>query len=195
MTSNFRIPARPATFLLLAFAAACAERTPAPTPDAAAIDTTVLAADADSARALAVPDGCDELADHFLAVQPVRSELLATLGPPDSIASRTQENRHTPGVVDTLFDVFYPGLHVSIHTPGGGADLPSRVVVRDNRYLAYPRIGIGAAADSVIAVLGEPAPDGDDVLSYNCTMVVDQPVRFHLADGRVARITIEYYVD
>ncbi|HEX6308649.1 MAG TPA: hypothetical protein VFZ69_10705 [Longimicrobiales bacterium] len=195
MNRNPRTMAGWTALLLLPLAAACAERQPAPPAAGGAPDTAAVAAPFDSARSLALPDGCDELADHILAVQPTREALLAAFGPPDSSASRTQPNRHTPGVTDTLFDVFYPGLQVGIHTPGGGADLPVRVVVGDNRYLAYPRIGIGAPADSVVAVLGEPAPGEEGVLTYNCTMVVDQPVRFLLAGDRVARITIEYYVD
>lgn len=177
--------------------AACAERPPAGElePGTAPEDAIDTAAALDSARALALPDNCDELADHVLAVHPTREAMLAAYGPPASLTSTTQPNRHNPAVTDTLYEVHYPGLQVSIHTPGGGADLPSGVIVEDNRYLAYPRIGIGAYADTVIAVLGPPHGDDATVLTYNCTMAVDQPVHFDLADGRVRRVRIEYYVD
>lgn len=179
--------------LLVTFALACAEPQPATDATPAASDDVPAAVGGD--RLTALPDGCDELADHILAVHPTRAALRQAFGDPDSTASRAVPNRHNPSVTDTLFDVFYRGLRVNIHTPGGGADLPVLVVVEDNQYLAYPRIGIGAHVDSVRAVLGAPGEDTGEMLVYNCEMAVDQPVRFDIADNHVRRITIEYYVD
>jgi hypothetical protein len=168
--------------------------------DTGAPDTTASALPgggpaADSLRAVALPASCDDLAGSILAADPTRAALLAQYGRPDSTHSETQPNRHAAGVIDSLFDVHYPGLRVSVHKPGGGGDLPSRAEIGDNRYLAYPRIGIGAPADSVVAALGPGADGGADVLTYDCGMGAGQPVRFHLENGRVTRITIDFYVD
>jgi hypothetical protein len=69
------------------------------------------------------------------------------------------------------------------------------VTVRDNRYLAYPDIGMATPAARVTAALGAPTRRRDDMLIYDCDAVVEQPVSFRIVDGRVAGIEISYYVD
>jgi hypothetical protein len=154
-------------------------------------------AEAEAARAEALPPGCEALEQTLLRFEPTRAALANRVGPPDSMELVTQPNRHVEGVTDSLFTIYYPGLVAGVHKPGGGEDLVSHVSVTDNRYLAFPRIGIGAQQDSVIAALGPPTEGRADgsVLTYNCGMGPDQPVTFHLQGGRVSRITIEYYVD
>jgi hypothetical protein len=166
------------------------EHRPADSPDTAD-------AEAEAARAEALPPGCDALEETLLRFAPTRAALASRMGPADSVELVTQPNRHVAGVTDSLFTIHYPGLVAGVHKPGGGSDLVSHVAVTDNRYLAFPRIGIGAQRDSVISALGPPAEGQADgsVLTYNCGMGPDQPVMFHIQDGRVSRITIEYYVD
>ena len=174
--------------------AACAPERPSAGPPSEASTQEAPPDATGGAPASALPEGCQGLERSLLQTAPTRAELRARFGEPDSIAAVTVPNRHVEGVTDTLFTVHYPALIVSIHTPGGGDDLPSSVQVDDNRYVAFPRIGIGAAADSVIAALGEPTRRDPDGLVYDCGEV-EQPVRFELADGRVRRIAIAYYVD
>lgn len=133
----------------------------------------------------------------LLAPGRTRSEIAERLGPPDSTLSRVVPNRHVPGVRDTLFELYYPGLRAGIHHPGGGRDLLASVEVTSDRHLRYPRLGIGAAREEVRAALGPPSEEEGDALTYLCAscQAVEEPVTFFFEDGRVARILFSYYVD
>jgi hypothetical protein len=152
---------------------------------------------AEASRGEALPAGCEGLAETILRFEHTRANLVRHMGPADTVEATAHPNRHVPGVTDSLFTIHYPGLVAGVHKPGGGEDLVSHVAVTDNRYLAFPRIGIGAQQDSVMAALGLPTEGQTDgsALTYNCGMGPDQPVTFHLQDNRVSRITVEYYVD
>lgn len=146
-------------------------------------------------RGGALPATCDDLAAVMLDPVPMRDRLQSRFGPADSLEVTTQPNRHLEGVTDSIFTVHYPGLTVRLHKPGGAEALVSHVTVGDNRYLAFPRIGIGAPEDSVVAALGPPTDRTTHRLTYSCGIGAEQPVHFELDRGRVARVTIDYYVD
>lgn len=138
---------------------------------------------------------CEGLERSILRTETTRAALSAAYGPPDSTRSWTEPNRHVPEAIDSLFVVHYPGLEVQIRRPPSGDDLTSHVSIRENRYLSEPSVGIGAPADQVMSVLGEPGSRGEDRLVYDCGPHTEQPVTFWLADGTVERIEISYYVD
>jgi hypothetical protein len=142
-----------------------------------------------------LPDGCEGLEYSILRTAPNRAALARTFGEPDSLHADTEPNRHVPDATDSLFTVFYPGITVDIRKPAGG-DMATHVDLRDNRYIAFPAIGVGASATRVAEALGEPTRRTNYSLVYDCGMHVEQPVTFHL-DGRgvVDRIAIDYYVD
>ena len=152
-------------------------------------------ADETPATSTALPAGCAGLERTLLTFEPERAGLRTAFGAPDSVVAHAVPNRHVPGVIDTLFTLRYPGLTVEIHKPGEGHDLAAGVTVEDNRYIAFPRIGIGAPADSVTALLGAPTSRKAQSLIYDCGEEVNQPVTFEVQNGRVQRIVISYYVD
>lgn len=158
-------------------------------PDSA---PTAPVSEADSA---AVPAGCDDLHYEILQVPPTRQAFAARFGRPDSVISTVEPNRHVLDAVDSLFTVYYPGLIMDIRTPTGARDMATVVRLDDNRYLAYPGIGVGTAASRVREVLGEPHEEGAGYLRYQCSEAVEQPVTFRIAAGRVSAIRIDYYVD
>jgi hypothetical protein len=125
------------------------EHQPAEDPDTADVQ-------AEAARSEALPPGCEELAETLLRFAPTRAGLANRLGAADRVELVTQPNRHVEGVTDSLFTIYYPGLVAGVHKPGGGEDLVSHVALTDTRYVAFPRIGIGAQQDSVMAALGPP---------------------------------------
>lgn len=138
---------------------------------------------------------CEALGVRILRLHPTRAALAEAYGPPDSVRATAEPNRHVPGATDSLFAVHYPGLEVHIRTPAGARDLVSDVVVRDGRYIADPRLGPGADAASVRAALGEPGEQADEQWTYECGTHVENPVTFEFRAGRVAAISIGYYVD
>jgi hypothetical protein len=158
-----------------------------------AIGTTDTSTSTDSPAR--VPLTCDDLHDEILKVPATRQAFSAEFGRPDSVISSVEPNRHVPDAVDSLFVVHYPGLVMDIRTPEGARDMAAHVRVDDNRYLAYPAIGIGATAERIEEVLGEPRERGDGYLTYQCGIGAEQPVRFSISDGRVTAIDIAYYVD
>lgn len=166
---------------------------PAAGPDTAA--GSRAAVDTAGAAAGAVPSGCADLHYNILKAVPTRQAFSAEFGQPDSVVSTVEPNRHVPGAIDSLFTVHYPRFVMDIRTPSGGRDMATEVHLEDNRYLAYPGIGIGASAARVREVLGDPHDEGPAFLTYQCSEHVEQPVTFRVADGRVAAIEIAYYVD
>lgn len=169
---------------------ATVEGADAPVEDIAP-DSGATSAAADSG---AFPEGCEDLHERILAAPPTRAGLAAAFGPPSTVSTDTEPNRHVGSAVDSLFTVSYPGFLVEMRTPDGGRDMATQVEVEDNRYLAFPGIGIGAPAERLEEVLGPATSAGTDRVTYDCGEV-EQPVTFVLRDGRVSRIEISYYVD
>jgi hypothetical protein len=168
-------------------------------PESAAAPDSAASTSGPPSLPEAAPDetaaDCEALGVRILRLHPTRAALAGTYGPPDSILATAEPNRHVPGATDSLFVVHYPGLEVHIRTPAGARDLVSDVVVRDGRYIADPRFGPGSDAASVRAALGEPGEQADGQWTYECGTHVENPVTFEFRAGRVAAITIGYYVD
>jgi hypothetical protein len=182
---------RIATLALVVLAASCSRASDTP-PDAAA--------GGDASPAAAVDDvpsdlTCETFRESVLRSGTDRDALHKSWGPPDSVRASTEPNRHIEGETDSLLVVRYPGLSVSLRMPPSGRELTSHADVRDNRYLRYPAIGIGADTARVIGALGEPARRSADGFVYECGMAAAQPITFVIEDGMVRRIDIAYYVD
>ena len=177
-------------------ATACVEERPDAPPSRAgeAVGTASAARGGSSADTADIPS-CDDLANELLRTPITRAALSAEYGAPDSLLATTEPNRHVEGATDSLFTVFYPGLTALLRTPTDARDMVTHVTVSDNRYVAYPRIGIDADAASVTDALGAPHTRDAGSLVYACGEAVEQPVTFHLANGVVRSIDISYYVD
>lgn len=163
-------------------------------------------ASADSAAQASVPEPpfdsasvsgltCLTLMDAVFLAPLTREELLQAYGAPDSVHAATEPNRHVAGVIDSLFQVHYPGLTAGFRTPGGGSDLITRMDVTDNRYLRYPTIGIGARRDRLMQVLPDTSLVAADRVEYDCGMGANEPVTFWLVGGQIRRVSKSYYVD
>ena len=188
--------------IVAATSIACASEVPDETRAAgipAAGDTAAAHDTAARSPASTLSLDCDTLAATLLRTGATRSALAEAYGEPDSVEVTTEPNRHMPDATDSLFVVHYPGLAVTLRAPPSARDLVSAVTVADNRYLAYPSIGMGTREEAVVAALGEPhertARDGMTVLTYACGEEVEQPVTFLVRDDVVVRIEASYYVD
>jgi hypothetical protein len=141
---------------------------------------------------------CEDYVEQGLAVTArSREDFRAALGEPERIQSEPIPNRHDPALTDTIFQLEYEGLVAGIHRPAGMDDLLERVHVRDNRYLTYPELGIGAPEDRVLSSLGPPDERTDRQLLYVCEprFEPEEPVLFVLEDGRVVEVQFTFYVD
>ena len=146
------------------------------------------------------PVDCDAYATRGLLVQgESREAFRAALGEPDSVRTETVPNRHDPAITDTVVALYYADLTAIIWKPGyeGARDLLEHVEVRDNRYLRWPALGIGARARDVIAALGQPKQQSPTQLVYECgpSEAVAEPLVFELRAGRVRRVVFNRYVD
>lgn len=177
--------------LLVALIACAPEAPPSEEPPAAA------RAPADSVEPPSAVEAlsCEGLAWTILEAEPTREGLAAGFGRPDSIVVSTEPNRHVRGRIDSLFAVHYPGLVSHLRKPEGGRDMADHAVVTANRFLAHPEIGIGVPESRVTQALGEPTRRTGGSLVYECGDGAEEPVTFHLADGVVRRIEIDYYLD
>lgn len=185
---------RTATTLALActLLAACGKRTPQPAaPDPEPSRITEVAAE---------PVDCHAYAERGLLVRAEsRQAFRAALGEPDSVRTETVPNRHDPAVTDTVVALYYADLTAIVWKPGypDARDLLEYVEVRDNRYLRWPALGIGARARDVIAALGEPVEQSPTRLVFLCgpSEAVDEPLVFELRAGRVRSVAFSRYVD
>jgi len=133
--------------------------------------------------------------DSVFLAPSTRAALLQLYGAPDSSSVSTEPNRHVTGVIDSLFQVHYPGLTARFRKPGGGSDLITLLEATENRYLRYPSVGIGARGDRLLQVLSDASIVTDDRIEYNCGMGADEPVTFWLVGGQIRRVSKSYYVD
>jgi hypothetical protein len=129
-----------------------------------------------------------------------RAELIALLGPPDSMRAHAEPNRHSPERTDTIAQLFYPGLRLEYRVVGQGptVDLLNLVELEDNRFLAFPELGVGAGRMTILGTLGEPRARTDSTVSYDCgsCLGAENPVVYSFdRDDRVSRVTYTYYVD
>lgn len=125
-----------------------------------------------------------------------RDDIRAQLGEPTEVSATTEPNRHIPDATDSLFTVTYPGIVFSLRKPPEGGDLLERAHVTDNAHLLWTDPGIGASAERVIEVLGEPAEREPDLLHYACgSGPVNEPAFFVLRDSVVQAVIFDFYVD
>ncbi|MGV2384752.1 MAG UNVERIFIED_CONTAM: hypothetical protein LOD86_05720 [Thermobifida fusca] len=174
-----------------ALLAACGKRTPPAAPDPEPTRLREVAAE---------PVDCDAYAARGLLVQAESREAFrAALGEPDSVITATVPNRHDPAITDTVVALYYADLSAIIWKPGyeGARDLLEHVEVRDNRYLRWPSLGIGARARNIITALGPPKEQSPTQLVYECgpSEAVPEPLVFELRAGRVRRVVFNRYVD
>lgn len=135
---------------------------------------------------------CIEMAEQGLAFDAgTRESLRAGLGEPGDTRVTTTASG------DSLFIVRYPGLQISLHKGAGGGELADQARVLDNRYLRHSVIGIGSAAEEVIATLGAPNTQAADEMVYVCHADAgrDDPLTFRLGNGRVTEIVYTWYMD
>ena len=134
---------------------------------------------------------CGEFAENGFLIPDSRRKAVATqLGRPDSMRSHAIPNNHRPVQMDTIVDIFYPGLRLEYDVLGvteGETDILLHVDVSDNRYLKYPALGVGARAADIVSAFGEPEERRNDIYMYECGMHImsGSTVYFHIEGDRV----------
>lgn len=102
--------------------------------------------------------------------------------------------------MDTVVDVFYPGLRLRYAVLGvteGETDILMEADVSDNRYLKYPTLGVGASLATVVSALGQPEERTKDAFSYSCALHImsGATVYFHFEGDRVKFVTYLWDAD
>jgi hypothetical protein len=153
----------------------------------------------DTPNGAAVADiSCDGFVAEALSVRArTRAEFRSELGEPDRVEAETEPNRHDPSVTDSIFRIHHPGLVAQIRRPPAGGDMLERVEVSDNRFLAYPSLGVGAPAERITFTLGPPRERTNGRLVYECgaQFQPEEPVIFHLEGDDVVELWFTRYVD
>jgi hypothetical protein len=142
---------------------------------------------------------CGDLAENGFKADGVRKAVAAQFGRPDSVRVQPAPNPHRPAQTDTVVDVFYPGLRLHYWVVGLSqpqTDILLEADVSDNKYLKYPRLGIGATAGEIESALGEPERTPDSY-GYSCALHImsGADLTFHLAGGRVTRVDYRWQAD
>lgn len=144
---------------------------------------------------------CGEFAENGFLIPDSRRKAVATqLGRPDSLRSHAIPNTHRPVQMDTLVDIFYPGLrleYVVLGVTEGETDILLQADVSYNRYLKYPALGVGARAAEIVSALGEPEERRNDLYMYECAMHImsGSTVYFHLEGDRIKYVVYRWDAD
>jgi hypothetical protein len=143
---------------------------------------------------------CGDLAENGFKADSGRKAVAAQFGRPDSVRVQPAPNPHRPAQIDTVVDVFYPGLRLHYWVVGvtqPQTDILLEAEVSDNKYLKYPQLGIGATASEIASALGEPAERTTDSYGYSCALHImsGADVSFHFAGGRVTRVDYRWEAD
>ena len=143
---------------------------------------------------------CGEMGENGLNIPTGRRAVAAKFGKPDSVRADPGPNPYTPTQIDTVAEVFYPGLRLKYWVMGKPpADNESLLEadISDNKYLRFPQVGIGATREELVRTIGEPGDRTDDTFRYECGLHImsGANVTFHFADGRVKRILYYWEMD
>ena len=143
---------------------------------------------------------CGEVAENGLRIPDSdRKAVAAQFGRPDSVRLQPAPNPHRPAQMDTIADVFYPGIRLHYWVVGASQpyDILLEADVSDNKYLKYPQLGIGATPSEIANALGDPAQRTDERYSYSCALHImsGADVSFHFTAGRVARVDYRWEAD
>jgi hypothetical protein len=143
---------------------------------------------------------CGEVAENgFKIPDSDRKAVAAQFGRPDSVRMQPAPNPHRPAQMDTVVDVFYHGIRLHYWVVGATQpyDILLEADVSDNRYLKYPKLGIGASTTEITTALGEPGAGADDSYTYSCALYImsGADVSFHFAAGRVTRVVYKWEAD
>jgi hypothetical protein len=143
---------------------------------------------------------CGEMGENGLNVPVGRRAVAAKFGKPDSVRADPGPNPYEPTQIDTVMDVFYPGLRLKYWVMGKPpADNESllEAEITDNKYLRFPQLGIGATRDEIVRTIGEPGDRTDDTFKYECGLHImsGANVTFHFADRRVTLVDFYWEMD
>jgi hypothetical protein len=144
---------------------------------------------------------CGDLAENGLKIPNTkRSAVTAQVGRPDSTRTQPTPNPYTTGQIDSVVDVFYPGLRLHYIVLGkqtGETDILLRAHVSENRFLKYPALGVGASAEAIVRALGKPEGRTTDTLSYTCALHImsGSTVYFHLERDHVTVVEYTFEAD
>lgn len=148
----------------------------------------------ETARALGVP--LSEIVDAALNGRDTTA--LDRLGPPDSITTAPQPNRHVPGQMDTLRTYFYDGVRLTVYDVTNSADqFVTTMQVTGPAYTTDDSLHVGSSRSEVENTLGAPdRQDGDEYI-YELGEPVAAPnlLRLTVEADTVQRMTWSFYVD
>lgn len=148
----------------------------------------------ETARALGVP--LSEIVDAALNGRDTTA--LDRLGPPDSITTAPQPNRHVPGQMDTLRTYFYDGVRLTVYDVTNSADqFVTTMQVTGPAYVTQDSLHVGSSRSEVENTLGAPdRQDGDEYI-YELGEPVAAPnlLRLTVEADTVQRMTWSFYVD
>jgi hypothetical protein len=134
--------------------------------------------------------------DVFTTFGKIESEIRSRIGPPEKIETRDIPNPHVAGTSDKHIKLVYKDLSIDLLRSGAtGKDLLVRVILEDNSYVFSGSLKVGGNRKELEAYLGPPWKiDESGELSYG-DAERNSKVTFSLAEGRIRRITWNYYFD
>jgi hypothetical protein len=166
----------------------------APRDATAPSDTTRAPASPETSRVLGVP--LSDLVDAVLSGRDTTA--LNRLGPPDSITTAPQPNRHVPGQMDTLRTYHYDGARLTVYDVSASEDrFITTMQVTSPAYVTQDSLHVGSPWSAVEDALGTPARQGGNEYIYELGEPVAAPnlLRLTVEADTVQQMTWSFYVD
>jgi len=117
-----------------------------------------------------------------------KTEIIKNLGAPQEIIETTIASRYRPDVNDKLFDLIYKGIETRIYqATADDKELVLRIIIESDQFKVKYGLNIGAGAEYVSGVLGEPPVKEANLYEYNDSNGFAK-LRFYFSSNKLVKI-------
>lgn len=122
-------------------------------------------------------------------------EMMKLIGIPTKVKTQQTENRHEPGVIDTVYELAFDGLDIGIYDTRGKEILLYQRITSPKHKVKY-ELNVGVSKRKIIDVLGRPEEEAQQELKYIYEEWGYQTVIvFNIDEDKVTAITWSFPVD
>lgn len=132
-----------------------------------------------------------------------KDEIIRNLGEPEWSNSLNTENRHDPGVMDSISELSYSGLFIRVYSATEvKRDMIMYIMITSDKYKLKSNLNVGTSKNLVKKVLGEPSeqvlgqPSGKngDAWRYDDSESISH-IQFHFSNDLIDKIEWFYDLD
>lgn len=123
-------------------------------------------------------------------------EIINKLGRPINIKETKAKNIHNPEVTDTVYTLFYDGLHIINYTAkANDKGWIQHISITKNSYNLKYGISIGSSRKFIASTLGKPQETKDDRWIYIDSDGYEDTATFYFRNDIVTKIEWDFWID